>query len=347
MQGLRLVDPSEESLEVGPTRPRVVFVAVPIGVLDRIARAVEAELQALPGVRSVFMNVGRGNPSVYYNVTQRPEQANLAEALVVLEKFEPRRTPALRDSLQARLDRIPNARIQVRAFENGPPLDAPVALRLVGPDLDTLRLLAGRTQELFDRTAGLTGVHNPFERKATDLRVVIDRNKAGLLGIATAEIDRTIRIGLAGLEVGSVRESDGTDYGIRVRLRDQSETIGLDGAPRVELLDRLKLLSSSGRIVPLGQLTRTRFEASVPLIQHYNRERTVTVTANVRNGFNTDRITREVLAQVIIGGLLSSTQPPATDRLPVADRRGPRSGASPSLRPSAPPRGPPRSQPGG
>ena len=269
-----------------------------LGETDRIARTVEIELHRLPGVRSVFMNVGRGNPSVYYNVTQRPEQAGIAEALVVLEKFEARTTPALRDSLQARLDRIPNARILVKAFENGPPLDAPVALRLVGPDLDTLRTIAAKTQELFDRTPGLTVVHNPFERKATDLRVLIDRNKAGLLGIPTADIDRTIRIGLAGIEAGSVRETDGNDYGIRVRLRDGNEAAGLDGAPAVELLDRLKLLSASGRVVPLSQLARTRFEASVPVIQHYNRERTVTVTANVRNGFNTDRITQDILGQV-------------------------------------------------
>lgn len=269
-----------------------------LGATDRIARTVEAELRRTPSVRSVFMNVGRGNPSVYYNVTQRPEQANLAEALVVLERFDPRTTPAMRDSLQARLDRIPNARILVRAFENGPPLDAPVALRLVGPDLDTLRTLAARTQELFDRTPGLTVVHNPFERRTTDLRVEIDRAKAGLLGIPTAEIDRTIRIGLAGVEAGSVREADGNDYGIRVRLRGARDTTAIDGAPGVELLERLKLPTPAGAVVPLSQLARTRFEGSVPMIQHYNRERTVTVTANVRNGFNTDRITGGILSEV-------------------------------------------------
>ena len=66
----------------------------------------------------------------------------------------PRRTaPRSLDSLQRRLDRIPNARAEVKTFENGPPLDAPIAMRIVGDDLDSLRFLAAELERMMAANA--------------------------------------------------------------------------------------------------------------------------------------------------------------------------------------------------
>ena len=63
-----------------------------------------------------------------------------------------------------------------------------------------------------------------------------------------------------------------------------------------EALDRIYAASITGAQVPVRQLASVEFETSPPVIQHYDGERTVTVTSQVRTGFNTDRVTREVLA---------------------------------------------------
>ncbi len=54
----------------------------------------------------------------------------------------------------------------------------------------------------------------------------------------------------------------------------------------------------SGAQVPLSQLATVGFEASPTVVQHYDAERSVTVTSNVRTGHNTDRLTKDVLAQL-------------------------------------------------
>ena len=75
-------------------------------------------------------NVGRDNPQVYYNVIPRSENPNVAQLFVTLDEYDTKETPAMFDTLRARFAAYPNARIEVREFENGPPIDAPVAIRL-------------------------------------------------------------------------------------------------------------------------------------------------------------------------------------------------------------------------
>jgi multidrug efflux pump subunit AcrB len=268
---------------------------------DRAARFVEDALRQLPGVRSVMMNIGRDNPDVYYNIIPRNERSTAAEAFVLLDRYDPKRTPGQLDSLQQRLDRFPGARLEVTSFENGPPIDAPIAFRLVGEDLDTLRLLADSLTRTIRGTTGTRNVVNPIELKGTGLRVVVDQQKAGVLGVPTVDIDRTVRLALAGLEAGSIRNPNGEDYAIRVRLpraSDPDTPPSLDGAPGPGVLDQLHVTSSSGAQVPLRQVSRVRLEATIPVIQHYNKERSVTVTAGVEPGFSTDRVTKSILRQL-------------------------------------------------
>jgi multidrug efflux pump subunit AcrB len=63
-------------------------------------------------------------------------------------------------------------------------------------------------------------------------------------------------------------------------------------------LDRLYVASAGGALAPLAQVAAVGFERAVPEIQRYNRERTVTVSSNVRTGFNTDRVTKGILGRM-------------------------------------------------
>lgn len=258
---------------------------------DRAARFAERILAGREEVRAVMTNVGRDNPQVYYNVIPRSENPSVGQLFVLLDEYDPRRTPLMFDSLRARFAAYPNARIELRELENGPPIDAPVAIRLQGPDLDTLRALAGQVEAVIRKTPGTMYVDNPVRLARTDLQVEVDRHKAGLFGIPTVEVDRTIRLGVAGLVAGTFRDGSGEEYPIRVRLPHA-------GTPTVEALDRVYVSSLTGATVPLKQVAEVRFASSPPLIQHHDRERAVTVTSYVRSGFNTDRVTKEVLDEL-------------------------------------------------
>jgi multidrug efflux pump subunit AcrB len=253
------------------------------------ARYADSVIRRRSQVHAVFASVGRDNPRIYYNVTPRRDNPAVGQLFVVLDDYDQKRTPPLLDSLRAEFADYPAARIELREFENGPPVDAPIALRVQGPDLDTLRLLATRVEQTLETTPGTRYVDNPVRLRRTDLRVAIDREKAGLLGVPTLEIDRTLRLGLSGLEAGVIRESDGDARNVVVRLRDATR-------PDPATLDRLYVASLAGKLTPLRQVADVRFEADEPEIRRVDRERAVTVTSFVRTGYNTDRVTRQALA---------------------------------------------------
>ena len=256
---------------------------------DAAARRVEQLLLKHPNVRGVFTNVGKGNPFVYYNAVPRQDAANASEMFVLLQHVTPRSQELMIDSLRTALAALPGARIEVKEFVNGPPIDAPIAMRIEGQDLDTLRVLSSRVHRVMEATPGTQYVRNPLAVSRTDLALRVDRQKAGLVGVATAELDRTVRLGVAGLEVGKFRASDGDEYPITVR-------VPRNGRPTSEILDRIQVASTTGAMIPLNQLAQVGFQGSPTLITHYGQQRAVTVTSYVRTGFNTDRVTQEVLA---------------------------------------------------
>ena len=264
-----------------------------IAATDSAARFAERVLRRRPGVKAIYTSVGHDNPRIYYNVASRTDDARIGQLFVLLDRYEPRETPRLLDSLRADFRAYPGAELALREFENGPPIDAPIAMRIEGSDLDSLGVIAAQVERLLKETPGTQYVTNPVRLARTDLRVAIDRSKAGLLGIQTVEIDRTVRLGLAGLEAGTLRESDGESRPVVVRL---ARSAGSRPAP-VDL-ERVYVSSMNGQLAPLAQVADLKFERAVSEIQRHNRIRSVTVTANVQTGYNTDRVTRQVVAKL-------------------------------------------------
>lgn len=272
-----------------------VDVRLPVGsslaATDSAVRFVERVVGARPEVRHVFSNVGRDNPMIYYNVFPSEEDPTVGQLFVTLAKYDPAATPRMLDSLRTQLADNPGARLEVREFENGPPIDAPIALRIQGPDLDTLAVLAGQVEAVLRSTPGTRYAVNPIRLPRTDLAVRVDRGKAGLLGVPTVELDRAVRLGVAGLDVGEVRESDGTARPVVVRLPHA-------GRPDPDALGRVWVPTVQGGAVPLAQVARIGFASSAAEIQRFQERRTVTVSSDVMTGANTDRVTREVLARL-------------------------------------------------
>lgn len=262
--------------------------------LEETGRAldfVEAELARHPEVRHWFANLGRGNPQIYYNVQTREQEDHLAELFVELTHYHPERTPAFLDHLRARFATYANARIAVREFENGPPIDAPIAIRIAGPELDQLKRLAAEVAAVIEATPGTRDVDDPLRLDRTDLRLTLDPEKAALLGVPTIQFDRTIRLAVAGQPVGQYTERDGESYDIVLRTP-------IDERPTLAQLEQVRIPSQSGTLLPLSQLARLEFDRAPAQIQRVDRERTVTVTAYTATGYNTDRVTRAVLERL-------------------------------------------------
>jgi multidrug efflux pump subunit AcrB len=179
----------------------------------------------------------------------------------------------------------------LKQFQQGPPVDAPVAIRIVGPEVEGLRRIADRVEQVLKATPGTRDVNNPSRLLRTDLDLGIDTEKAGLLGVSALEVNRTVRLAVAGLSAGQFRASNGDEYDITLRLPMRER-------PTIEALDAIEVGTNTGRQIPLREISTPHFETVTNSITRYNRERQITVSANTRPEFNTARVTAEVVKRL-------------------------------------------------
>src|SRR5690606_36788255 len=158
---------------------------------NRIARLVEQDLLQNSAIASVSTNVGKGNPRVYYNICQKDFTPHYAQLFVQTDTdLHMPDLVALTDSLRVRYEKIPGAKVEVKLFQQGPPVPAPIEYRIMGDNLDTLQHYSYQLEEIVKQTEGTIYVNNELRLPKTDLNIVIDKEKAGVLGIVPAEVAR-------------------------------------------------------------------------------------------------------------------------------------------------------------
>lgn len=260
-----------------------------INQTNHIARQLEQDLLRQSNIVSVSTNVGKGNPRVYYNEFQQNYSPTFAQLLVqVPSNLDVPAITTLTDSLRKRYEGMPEAEVEVKMFQQGTPILAPIEFRIIGENLDTLKKYAGEVEKIISNTQGTQTVRNTIKTPKTDLGVNIDKAKAGMLGVLPAEVAKTVRLGLAGLEVGSLLEDGGDEKTIRVSVGKP------DLSQSLEVFDQLYVQSMSGAQVPLKQIATISLDDSPLLIRHYNKERTTSVTSFVKTGYNTMQLIEEI-----------------------------------------------------
>ena len=114
---------------------------------DRALRLVEAELARHPEVNHAMANLGKGNPLVYYNVFPLEQRSSTAEVFVELESWREDESLALLDQIARGVRRLRGRR---RSWSSGSrtarPIEAPIAVRIIGRDLDVLERLAAEVE---------------------------------------------------------------------------------------------------------------------------------------------------------------------------------------------------------
>jgi multidrug efflux pump subunit AcrB len=108
-----------------------------------------------------------------------------------------------------------------------------------------------------------------------------------MLGVPLVEIDRTIRASVAGLAVSKFRDEKGKEFNIVVQLPVFDKT-------KLEDLNQVYVASVTGAQIPLMQLAALEFKASPLVINHYNMERSVTITADVERGYSVESVTGQI-----------------------------------------------------
>ena len=257
-------------------------VGTSMDATDRAFRQIEGFLASRPEVARFFGFIGAGGGGASGDVNSglvfvtmkdprdRPRDAQAGRALTQQEFMDVVRRgvnaiPGVRASLQ---DPSQQGFSASRGF--------PVELSVRGRDWQTLADGAKRIMEEMRQSGLVTDVDSDYRVGMPEVQVVPDRNKAADLGISMADVGETVNAAIGGVRVGKFKEG-GRRFDIRGRLlapqRDRPEDI-----------DRLLVRTASGGLVRLGDVVRIDQRPSLQSITRRDRERAITIFANVAEG---------------------------------------------------------------
>lgn len=262
-----------------------------IETTDEVARKVEKVLAKEKAITYYTTNVGKGNPRIYYNEIPENEKSDFAQIYVQLEKdLNAAEKRKIISKLRDEFNNMAGAKIEVKDFEQGPPVEAPIAIRIVGDNLDTLKALAGRAEETMKTVDGAIYVKNEVNLMKSDIKLNINTEKSRSLGILTSDIDKTVRLAVSGVELGQFTDALGDDYDIVMNApKDKFATL--------KTFEDIYVNNAIGTPIPLKQVADMEFETSPTTIKHLNKERYVTVMAYNKEGKLPEKITQDFMAK--------------------------------------------------
>lgn len=235
-------------------------------------------------VESVDWFLGQSAPTFYYNVIRRREGTpQYAQAMIQLKSKEGSRD-VIRE-LQKELDHdFPEARILVRQLEQGPPFDAPVEVRLYGPDPEVLRRLGKQTRLILSQTPDVIHVQSEMEDTNPRLSVVVDEEEARTVGLSLNDVAAQLNGLLEGSVGGSMLE--GTEE-LKVRVRVSNSQRGdLSGITSLDLMPGSTMTPSGDYVgIPPQSFSKYTLKPETANVPHLNgrklNEIKVYITAGV------------------------------------------------------------------
>lgn len=275
----------------------LIDVELPLGSnldeTDQAIQFVESVLDTSAFVTSYLSNIGHGNSQVYYNRIPTNYKKNYGQLVVNLERWDPARFYRYLGFLRNTFNAYPEARITINELKNGPPFEAPIEIKVLGTDLDTLKRYTALVERAIAQTEGTTDLNNPYQFDKVLLKMEVNTTKAAILGVQRAAIDVAIRTAAEGWIVDAATFDDNKEYNLILKMPEQEAT-------PVQLTDfrDIYVPSNNGSLVPLRHIAELQFSAGLHQIDHYNTVRATTVTANVFDADQTAAITTNVIERL-------------------------------------------------
>jgi CzcA family heavy metal efflux pump len=151
-------------------------------------------------------------------------------------------------------------------------VSAKIAVKIHGPDLDTLRTLGAKVKEAGQSIPGLTDVNLEAQVPIPQIRIEVNRARARLEGLAPGEINAQVSRLLGGSMLGELREGEAT-VELVLRLPESWRTWP-------ERIGDLLIETPDGRHIPLSLVADVHEVNGPNVINRENGQRRIVIGAN-------------------------------------------------------------------
>ena len=280
-----------------PPRSAYIQVETPVGTLAPVTNDVvamyESRIPDIPGAVDIQSVVSTAGSKISGgDFSGGSSSTHLGTVVVNFQDYRFRETDTFEslEFMQRGFEKLAvGANVKVEVPQEGPPTGKVVTLEIVGKDLDVLEAITERTLATIRNhpvSAKLEGLDHDMPDKRPELVVNVDREKAATFGLNTNKVGSAVRNAINGVEVSKYR--DGNDeYDIIVRL-DKPYRSTLDA------IGDLFVMGENGRQVPISEVATWYVADGLGGINRKDMDRVVTISADVRAGYQDFAVLAEV-----------------------------------------------------
>lgn len=272
-----------------------VYLKLPVGTdikyTDSITRELEKRVYKVlerekPGekgsiVESIISNVAvSANKPSDNNRSVQPNLGRIQVSFVEYDKRNGKATNPYKDSIRAAVQGIPSASIEVASEEGGPPTDPPVNIEVAGDNFESIAAVATQLFNYLDtnRIEGMENLQPDVDLNNPEISINVDREKAMLEGVSTAQIGMEIRTAVFGREVSKLKDGE-DEYKIQVRYEDLLRNNVTDLMNmRITFMDMNTMQVKS---LPLSAVASVDYTNTTGGIKRKNVKRTIQLQSNV------------------------------------------------------------------
>ncbi|WP_029489285.1 efflux RND transporter permease subunit [Ochrovirga pacifica] len=245
------------------------------------------------------VGMGAGNPQTDSGTTEMPHRGKITASL---REFKYRRgldSEELRIKVQKALrNKYPGLSISVEKEAVGPPAGYPINIEIQGEDYDELISVANKMQRFIaaKNVPGVDELKVDVNKQKPALEVMVDRKKAGALGVPVGMVANQLRRSIFGEKAGVYKEN-GEDYDIYVRFNEEDKN-NTSAIFNQNITFRSQI---DGQIkeVPVSAVTTRKNTSSFSAIKHKNGKRTVVVYSALTPGFtDAQAVVNQIIAEM-------------------------------------------------
>jgi len=240
-------------------------------------------------VESAVSQVGEGAGNPMTDGGSSAEMPHRGKVTLSMREYKYRNgldTENLRGEIQAALTGIfPGVAISVEKEAAGPPAGYPINIELEGKDYTELINTAEDIRNFINtkNIAGIEELKIDVNKGKPSMQVVVDREKAGELGVSVGQVGQQLRRSVFGEKAG-VYKVDGEDYDINIRF---NEDIRYD---KSALFNQNIIFrdAATGKIkeIPISAVASQKNSSGFSAIKHKDAKRVVTVYSQLKPGFS-------------------------------------------------------------
>jgi multidrug efflux pump len=258
---------------------------------QREVKRMEQRLQADPEILGFTAYTGAGSPRFYLSLA--PELPNTGFAqIVVLTGGTPQRERVRGRLLDlfAKGEAFPDVQPRVTRLEFGPPVGFPVQFRVTGPEAAQVRAIAYRVRDVARRSTLVRDTQLDWNEQARSVSVRVDQDKARVLGLNSADIQRLVQATLSGATATQIRRGE--------ELVDVVVKAAPEERRSLSQLEDIPLFTPSGAVVPLSQVAHIEPGFEEPVLWRRNRHLALTVRSDLADGVQAPHATSRILASL-------------------------------------------------